>query len=109
HQDDFAVSDFRSVEVFLRDARAERGDHGANFFVAKHLVVTRFFDIENFAFERQDRLKAPVATLFGGSACGFALDQEQFATLWLPFTAIRSFARQSATIKRAFAASKIAG
>ena len=85
HQDDFAVAQFGGIEIFFADAGAERRDHGANFFVPQHLVVARFFDVENFSLERKDRLEAAVASLFGGAACGLAFDQEQFAAVRLPF------------------------
>ena len=75
HDDDLAVTKLGEFEVFaFTDACADGGDHGANFFVAEHLVVTGFFDVENFAFERQDGLIATVAAGFGGAAGRFAFD-----------------------------------
>ena len=88
HQDDFPVTQLGGIEVFLRDAGAERGNHGADFFVAKHLVVTRFFDVENLSLQWEDRLETAIAALLGCPACGLALNQEQFAALRLPFAAI---------------------
>ena len=89
HQNDLPVSYFRCVEIFLRNSRSERRNHGANFFVRQHLVVARFFNVENFAFQRQDGLKAAIAPLLGSATCGLALNQEQFAAVRLPFAAIR--------------------
>jgi len=48
HQNDFAVADFGRIEVFFRDASAEGGDQAANFLVGEHLVVARFFHVQNF-------------------------------------------------------------
>ena len=109
HQDDLAVAQLRRIEIFLRNARAERGDHGANFFVRQHLVVARLFDVENLSLERQDRLEAAIAPLLGGAAGGLSLDQEQFATLRLAFGTVGEFAGKAAAIERAFAARQIAG
>ena len=105
----FAVAHLGGIEIFFRDAGAERGDHGANFFVGQHLVVARFFDVENFSLERQDGLKAAVAALFGGAAGGFALDQEQLAAVGIALGAVGKFAGKSAAIERAFAARQVAG
>ena len=65
HQNDFAVAHFRGIKIFLRNTGAERGDHGANFLVCQHLVVARFFDVEDLALQRKNSLKAAVAALFG--------------------------------------------
>ena len=61
HQNHFVVAQLAGVEIVLADAGAERRDDAANFLVAEHLVVARFFDVQNFALERQDRLVAAVA------------------------------------------------
>ena len=55
----------------------------------QHLVVARFFHVENFALQRQNRLEAAIASLLGGASGGLAFDQEQFAAFRLPFAAIR--------------------
>jgi len=62
HQNDFVIAELAGVEIVFTDAGAERGDDGANFFVAEHLVVAGFFDVEDFALEREDRLIAAVAS-----------------------------------------------
>ena len=109
HDDDLAVADLGGVEIVLADARAQRGDHGADFFVAQHLVVARLFDVENFALERQNRLEAAVAALFGRAAGRFALHQEQFATLRIFLLAIGQFVRHAARFERSLAPGQVAG
>jgi len=47
HQNNLVIAELAGVEIVFADAGAERGDDGANFFVAEHLVVARFFDVEN--------------------------------------------------------------
>ena len=49
HQNDFVIAELAGVEIVLADAGAERGDDGANFLVAEHLVVASLFDVEDFA------------------------------------------------------------
>ena len=44
HNDDLAVAQLSNIE-FRSDAATERGNHGPNFLVAQHLVVTRFLDV----------------------------------------------------------------
>ena len=68
HQDELAVAQLGGVEVVLADAAAERCDHGADFFVAEHLVVAGLFDVEDLALQREDRLELAVAALLGGAA-----------------------------------------
>ena len=65
HDDDAMVAQFGGVEVVFADAGAERGDQGADFRRAEHFVEAGFFDVEDFAFERQDGLEFAVAPLFG--------------------------------------------
>ena len=75
----------------------------------QHLVVARFLHVQDLAFERQNRLIAPVAARFRGPACRFALYQEQLATFWVLLLAIRQLAWQSARVHGALATRKIAG
>ena len=75
----------------------------------KHLVVARFFYVEDFPLQRQNRLVAAIAALFGGSACRLALNQIQFAAFRTALAAVRQFAGQTAAIERTFAPGKIAG
>ena len=109
HEDDFAVADLGGVEVVLADAAAERGDHGADFLVAEHLVVAGLLDVEDFALERQDGLEAAIAALLGGAAGAFALDEIEFAAVGIALAAVGQLAGQSAAIERALAASQVAG
>src|SRR5580658_4116041 len=58
HQDDLAVAELGGVEVILADTAAEGGDHGADFFVAQHLVVAGLLHVEDLSLEGQDGLEA---------------------------------------------------
>ena len=77
HDDDAVIAQFVRVELLLAYAAAQRGDHGADFGGAQHLVETRLFDVENLALQGQDGLEAPAPALLRGAAGGVALDQEQ--------------------------------
>ncbi len=96
HEDQLAVTQLGGIEVVLADAGAERGDHGADLFVAEHLVVTRFFDVEDLALQREDGLVAAIAALLGGSTGRLTLDEIKFAAFWRSFTTIGELARQAA-------------
>src|SRR5580692_9907632 len=98
HEDHFVIAELAGVKVILADARAERGDDGANFFVAQHFVVTGFLDVENFSFERQDGLVFAVAAHLGGATGGLSLNNEQLAARRIAFLAIGEFAGQAARI-----------
>src|ERR1700675_4469234 len=83
--------------------------HGATLSVREHLVVARFFHIQNFSLERQDSLKAAVASLFSGAACGFSLNQKKLAAVGIALGAVRQLAGKSSAIERALAARQGAG
>src|SRR5579859_2076223 len=108
HQNDFVIAELACVEIVFADAGAERGDDGANFFVAEHLVVTRFFNVKNFTFQRKNCLVLAVAAHFCGAAGGFALNDEEFATAGIAFLAIGKFAGKAAGIHGGFAAREFA-
>src|ERR1043166_8510053 len=81
HDDDLAVPELRQVEVVVADARSDRADDDPDLLVLEHLVDARLLDVENLAFERQDRLELPVAALLGRAAGRIALDDGQLAGL----------------------------
>ena len=108
HQNDFVIAQLGDVEIVLADARAERRDDGANFLVAQHLVVARFFDVENFSLERQDGLVFAVAPALGRAAGRLALDDEQLAARRIALLAIGEFSRQAARIHGGFAPRQLA-
>ena len=79
HDDDAVVAQLVGVVFVLADAGAERGDQRGDFLRRDQLVETRFFDVQDFAFQRQDRLEFAIAALLGGAAGGIALDQIKLA------------------------------
>src|SRR5262249_55025416 len=98
HENHFVVAELAGIEIVFADASAERGNDGANFLVAEHLVVAGFFDVEDLAFERQDGLVFAIAALLCGAAGGFPLNDEQFAARGVTFLAVGKFAGQAAGI-----------
>ena len=109
HEDDLAVADLGGIEVVFADAAAERGDHGADFFVAQHLVVAGLFDVEDLALERQDGLEAAIAALLGGAACAFTLDEVEFAAVGIALGAVGQLAGQAAAVEGTLAPGEVAG
>ena len=108
HDDDFVVAGFVGVEaanvvVALADAGAKGGDEGSDFLVAEDLVEAGFLAIDDFASERENGLKAPVAALFGGATGGITFDEVNFAEGWIAFGAVGEFAGQAAARECAFA------
>ena len=109
HDDDPVVPDLVGIEVLTADPGAERGDHGLDLVAAEHLVEAGFLDVEDLALDRQDRLEAPVAALFGGAACRLAFDDVDLALRGIALLAIGQLARKAAAVERAFAPDEIAG
>src|ERR1051326_7127648 len=92
-----------AVSLAFAEAGADRGDHVANFRVGQHLVVARLLDVQELAADRQERLEAPIASLFGRTAGAVALDDVQLAQRGVALGAIGQFAGQPATRHRALA------
>ena len=66
-----------------------------------------FFDIEDFALEREDSLEFPIATLFGRTTGGISLDDEQLTQRRIFFGTVGQFAGQGSTIQSAFSPDEI--
>src|SRR5208282_2346449 len=109
HEDDLAVPQLGSVEIFCTDARSQCGDHGADFFVTEHLVVACLLYVQDLALKRQDLLETAIAALLSGTTCAFTLDQIHLAAFRLTLRAVGQLARQPTTVERALAASEITG
>ena len=109
HDDDFVIARLFDVEFRLfvlpafADARAERRDHRLDFRVFEHFVEADALHVENLPAQRQNRLRAPIPSLFGGAAGGIALDEIDFALRGIFFRAVRQFPGKTAALKRAFA------
>src|SRR4051812_18011194 len=87
----------------LADACAAGGDERADFLVGKHFVETGFLGVDEFSAERKDRLKAAIATLFGGATGGVAFDDVKLGQRGIAFGAIGELAGEAAAGERAFA------
>lgn len=92
HADDAVVAELIQMKI-LADAAAERGNHGFDFRVGENLVQARFFHVEDFAAQRQNRLKMAVASALGGAAGAVALDEENFAFGGVALRAVRQLSR----------------
>src|SRR6201998_2080981 len=108
HQNDFVIAEFAGVEIVLADAGTQRGDDGADFFVAQHFVVAGLFDVEDFAFEGQDGLVFAIAAHLCGPPGRLPRDDKQFTTSRIALLAISQLPREAARIHRGFAAGKFA-
>ena len=108
HDDDAVVAQFFGIEFFFADACAQSGNQRGDFLAGQHFFKTCFFDVQNFTFERQNRLEFAVAALHGGTACGVALDEVEFGQGRVFFLAVGKFARQAQTVHHAFAAGNFA-
>src|ERR1051325_11644439 len=96
------VTELARIEIFFADTGAERGDQGLDFAVAQHPVKARLFRVEDFSFERQNRLVLAIAALLRGAARRVALDDINLRLLRIPFLTIRELARQHRPAERAF-------
>ena len=75
---------------------------------AQHLVDARLLDVQDLALDRQDRLEAAVASLLGGAAGRFALDDVDLGLRGIALLAVGELAGQRAAVERALAAHQIA-
>ena len=93
---------------FAADAAAERGDQRADLRRRDHLVEARALDVEDLALQRQDGLRAPVASLFRGAAGRITLDDEDLAQRRILLLAVGKLAGQASDIERTLASRQLA-
>ena len=74
----------------------------------QHLVEARFFDVQDLALQRKDRLGPSVAALLRGAAGGVALDEEQLRQSRILLLAVGELPGQTREVERAFAAGHLA-
>src|SRR5580704_2487658 len=104
HDYDAVVAQLIDVEIIAPDAAAECRDQRADFRGRQHFVEARLFDVEDFTLERQDRLRASIASLLRGAAGGIALYYKHFPQRGILFLTLCVLARHSRAIERALAA-----
>jgi hypothetical protein len=80
HDDDLVITDLGDIEV-LTDARADSGNHVADFGVLEDALFTGFFNVKDFATKRQDGLGFTITAVLSGAAGGITLDDVEFAFL----------------------------
>src|SRR5256885_3864096 len=104
HDDDAVVAQLLDIEVVAPDPTTQRRDQRADLGRRQHLVEARSFNIQDLAFERQDRLRAPIPPLFGGTAGGVALDDEDLRQRGILLLTVGELAGQARDVQRALAA-----
>ena len=65
----------------------------------KHSLQSGFLDVEDFASDRKDRLKSPVAPHFGRAAGRISLDDVDLAEGRIPLLAVGELARQARPVE----------
>ena len=111
HNDDATVAKLLDIEAALAillggsdaDASADRRDEGLDFGVLKDFVEAGLLDIDDFAFDRQNRLVSPVAALLRGAAGRVTFDHIEFGEVWVALGAIRQLPRESTACERTLA------
>src|SRR5207248_10647836 len=83
-------------------------DHRLDLVAAEHLVDARLLDVQDLAFERQNRLEPAVAPLLGRAAGRFALDDVEFALRRIALLAVGELPGQRAAVEGALAAHQVA-
>ena len=79
----------------------ERRDQRADLRRGEHLVEARALDVQDLALQRQDRLRAAVATLLRGAAGRIALDDKELRERRILFLAVCELAGQPRDVERA--------
>ena len=100
HHDDAAVAQVGDVEL-VAEARSDRRDHRLDLGVREHLVDAVLLGVDDLPAQRQDRLRHPVARLFGGTAGGVALDDEELRGIRVLDRAVGELARKRRVLERA--------
>ncbi len=103
------VAQLVDVEFIAANAGPQRGDQRADLLAAQHTVKPRAFHVQDLTPQRQNRLIAPRATLFGRPTGRVTLDEEEFGFPGVFFLTIGQFPGQACDIHRGFAAGQLAG
>ena len=93
HDHDLVIARLGDVPL-LREAAADRRDERADLGVREHAVHARLLDVEHLATQRQDGLRAAVASRLGGTTGGVALDEVDLALGGIAARAVAQLARQ---------------
>ena len=64
HNNDSVIPNLSFIEI-ITNGSTNCDNQRADFFGQKHFIETRFFDIQNFTAERQNRLKLTIPSLLG--------------------------------------------
>ena len=95
HDDDAVITQLWKVELAAADAAAQRGDQVPTSLDDSILSNRAFLDVEDFAAQRQNRLRAAVAALFGRAPGGVALDEVELGHGRVFFLAVGELAGQT--------------
>src|SRR5262245_3858532 len=97
------------IEVLAANPGAERGDHRLDLVAAQHLVESRFFDVQDLAFDREDCLESTIAPLLGRAAGRLTFDDVDLTQRGVALLAVRELAGKTASVKGALPAHEIPG
>ena len=107
HNNHAAVTQLIEVQrlavVFGSDRHAERSEDIADLLVLEDPVLHRLLDIQYLTPQRHDSLKIPVAALFGRTACGIALDEENLGLIAIARRAVGQLTGQPRSGQHRFA------
>ena len=103
HNNDATIAKLLDIEATLAillggsdaDASADCRDEGLDFGVLKDFVEAGLLDVDDFAFDRQNRLESPVTALLRGAAGRVTFDHVEFGEVWVALGAIRQLSGES--------------
>ena len=86
------ISQFCQIEI-VSDVAAKRRNHRLDFVTSKNLVKAGLFYIEDFPFNRQDRLEPTVSALLGRPSRGLPLNNIELTLGRIAFLAVGQLSR----------------
>ena len=103
HNDDATITKLLDIEAALAillggsdaDASADCRDESLDFGVLKDFVEAGLLDVDDFAFDRQNRLESPVTALLRRAAGRVTFHHVEFGEVWVALGAIRQLPRES--------------
>ena len=102
HDNNFFITQiFFFIVVF--SSATQRFNHIFDFLVLRNFIQTGAGNVEDFSSQRQNRLRHPVASLFGGAARRVALNDKNFRIFRRRFGTIGKFPRQTQFFRRRLA------
>src|SRR3989337_161137 len=102
HDNDLVIAQFFEVEIVNSNSTAKGRNHRADLLVLQDLFQPRFFYVQNFTADRQDRLEPAVAARLSRASRRVSLNDVYFTEGRVFLLTVGQLAGQPGAVQRSF-------